>query len=69
MTENKNMDKKSIKLLKGKNTNWHELAKDCVSFANAQGGFIFIGIEDNDDLPPETKRLLIGICRISFKVK
>ena len=52
MIENKNIDKKSIKFLKGKNTDWNELAKDCVAFANAQGGFIYIGIEDNENLPP-----------------
>lgn len=52
MEEGRNIDKKSIKFLKGKTTDWDELAKDCVSFANAQGGFIYIGIEDKDDLPP-----------------
>jgi len=52
MEEGRNIDKKSIKFLKDKNTDWDELAKDCVSFANAQGGFIYIGIEDKDDLPP-----------------
>ncbi len=51
MEENKNFEKKSLKFLKGKNTDWDELAKDCVSFANAQGGFIYIGIEDNQTLP------------------
>lgn len=39
MEENKNIDKKSLKFLNGKNTDWSELAKDCVCFANAQGGF------------------------------
>lgn len=53
MEENKNIDKKSFKFLKGKNTDWNELAKDCVCFANAQGGFIYIGINDKEDLPPE----------------
>jgi len=57
MTENKNIDKKSLKFLQGKNTNWYELAKDCVSFANAQGGFIFIGIEDKETLPPENQKI------------
>lgn len=57
MTENKNIDKKSLKFLKGKNTDWDELAKDCVSFANAQGGSIFIGIEDNDALPPSGQKI------------
>ncbi|MFH1428361.1 MAG: RNA-binding domain-containing protein, partial [Candidatus Margulisiibacteriota bacterium] len=26
--------------------------KDCVAFANAHGGRIIIGIEDNEELPP-----------------
>jgi ATP-dependent DNA helicase RecG len=57
MEENKNIDKKSIKFLKGKQTDWDELAKDCVCFANAQGGFIYIGIEDNENLPPENQHV------------
>lgn len=51
MEENKHFDKKSISFLKGKNTDWDELAKDCVCFANAQGGVIAIGIEDNSSMP------------------
>ena len=47
MEEGKNIDKKSLRFLKGKQTDWDELAKDCVAFANAQGGFVYIGIEDN----------------------
>ncbi len=57
MEENKNIDKKSIKFLKGKQTDWDELAKDCVCFANAQGGFIIIGIEDKETLPPEKQKV------------
>ncbi|WP_436416031.1 ATP-binding protein [Petrimonas sp.] len=57
MDENKNIDKKSLKFLNGKNTDWNELAKDCVCFANAQGGFIFIGIEDKASLPPEKQKI------------
>jgi len=33
MEEDKYLDKKSIRFLKGKNTDWDELAKDCVAFA------------------------------------
>lgn len=55
MEENKTIDKKSLKFLKGKKTDWDELAKDCVSFANAMGGSIYIGIEDGKDLPPENQ--------------
>lgn len=57
MKENKNIDKKSLKFLNGKNANWNELAKDCVCFANAQGGFIYIGIEDKANLPPEKQKI------------
>ncbi len=57
MEENKNIDKKSLKFLNGKNTDWNELAKDCVCFANAQGGFIYIGIEDKATHPPEKQKI------------
>ncbi|MFZ4725737.1 MAG: ATP-binding protein [Paludibacter sp.] len=57
MEENKNTDKKSLKFLKGRNTDWDELAKDCVCFANAQGGSIYIGIEDKDNLPPANQKI------------
>jgi len=57
MEENINTDKKSLKFLKGRNTDWDELAKDCVSFANAQGGSIYIGIEDKDSLPPANQKI------------
>lgn len=53
MTENKHTDKKSLRFLKGNKTDWDELAKDCVCFANGQGGVILIGIEDNAALPPD----------------
>jgi len=51
MKENSKFDKKSLKLVQGKNTNFGELAKDCVAFANANGGVISIGIEDDSNLP------------------
>ncbi|MDR2407817.1 MAG: putative DNA binding domain-containing protein [Bacteroidales bacterium] len=52
MEEGKLLDKKSLRFLKGKNTDWDELAKDCISFASSHGGNILIGIEDDDNLPP-----------------
>ncbi|MGC4128176.1 MAG: ATP-binding protein [Bergeyella sp.] len=58
MVEGKTLDKKSLKFLKGKNTNWNELAKDCVAFANNIGGFILIGIEDNNTLPPTNQKII-----------
>lgn len=57
MEENKNIDKKSLKFLNGKNTDWNELAKDCVCFGNAQGGFIYIGIADKEIFPPENQKI------------
>jgi ATP-dependent DNA helicase RecG len=57
MEENKSLDKKSLRFLKGKQTDWDELAKDCVAFANAQGGEIIVGVEDNDTLPPNEQKI------------
>ena len=57
MEEGKLLDKKSLRFLKGRNTDWDELAKDCISFANAHGGNILIGIEDDDDLPPANQKI------------
>lgn len=50
-------EKKSLKLFSSKNTNWKELAKDCVCFANSKGGIINIGIEDSDDMPPSEQKI------------
>ncbi len=52
MEEHNYLDKKSITFLKGNKTDWDELAKDCVAFANARGGDILIGIEDDASVPP-----------------
>ncbi|MCQ2122983.1 MAG: putative DNA binding domain-containing protein [Fibrobacter sp.] len=52
MNENLSYDKKSLKTVLGKTADFNELAKDCVAFANAQGGDIDIGIENTDSLPP-----------------
>lgn len=51
MIENQHYDKKSLRLFTKRNPDWKELAKDCVSFANAQGGRIWIGIDDEKDMP------------------
>ncbi len=55
--EGQYQDKKSLRTVVGKTADWHELAKDCVAFANATGGRIFIGIEDADELPPAGQRI------------
>ena len=51
MKENVRFDKKSLKHVVGRNSNFGELAKDCVAFANSYGGHIAIGIEDDAELP------------------
>ncbi|PKN12439.1 MAG: ATP-dependent DNA helicase [Deltaproteobacteria bacterium HGW-Deltaproteobacteria-4] len=50
-------DKKSLRTVTGKTADFPELAKDCVAFANAQGGRLFIGIEDKVILPPAEQRI------------
>ncbi len=57
MKENSLFDKKSLDIIKGKNTDWQELAKDCVCFANAAGGEIHIGIKNKETLPPANQRI------------
>lgn len=51
------LDKKSLRSVSGKTANWDELAKDCIAFANATGGRLLIGIEDEQDLPPTGQRI------------
>lgn len=65
MKEGLKFDKKSLKTIQGKTANFDELAKDCVAFANTEGGHLAIGIEDADDVPtpeqiiPEELRALV----------
>lgn len=61
MKENGIYDKKSIKTVVGKTADFSELAKDCVAFSNAEGGYIDIGIEDNCLLPPESQKINEGL--------
>lgn len=51
MKEGLKFDKKSLKTVQGKTADYDELAKDCVAFANTEGGHLVIGIEDTDDVP------------------
>lgn len=46
--ENQHWDKKSLRAL----DDIKELLKDAIAFANARGGRLLIGIEDNADAPP-----------------
>jgi len=50
--EDKNKDYKSIRKAIGKQADVKSLAETCVCFANAQGGELIIGIEDNENEPP-----------------
>ena len=50
-------DNKSLRKVTGKTADFPELAKDCVAFANAQGGRLLVGIEDKAKLPPDEQRI------------
>lgn len=45
-------DQKSLRAVTGKTADWSEIAKDCIAFANATGGCLLLGIEDDQDAPP-----------------
>ncbi|MGC3984543.1 MAG: ATP-binding protein [Pseudorhodoferax sp.] len=50
-------DQKSLRVVSGKTADWHELAKDCIAFANATGGLLLLGIEDGQAEPPADQRI------------
>jgi len=62
MKENSIYDKKSLRTVWGKKADFNELAKDCVAFSNAEGGYIDIGIEDGQDMPPEGQKIPEGLA-------
>ena len=55
--ENNITEYKSLKKIFGKNANLKDLAKTCVCLANAQGGYLVLGIEDKDKLPPQNQKI------------
>lgn len=55
------VDKKSLRSVVGPTANLNELAKDCVAFANATGGHLLIGIEDDDTSPPVEQRIAVDL--------
>ena len=57
MKENQKWDKKSLRAVTGKTANFDEIAKDCVAFANKDGGHLSIGIENDQELPPSSQRI------------
>lgn len=52
MNEGAQYEKKSVLFLHAPKPDWKELARDAVCFANAYGGRILIGIEDDAEEPP-----------------
>jgi ATP-dependent DNA helicase RecG len=55
--EGQSVDHKSLRAVTGQTANWDEIAKDCVAFANAQGGRLLIGIEENEQAPAAEQRV------------
>ena len=55
--ENSTIEYKSLKKAVGQKADLKDLAKTCVCLANAQGGYLFIGIEDKDKLPPKEQKI------------
>jgi len=59
--ENQHTDRKSLRKITGKTADWNEIAKDCVCFANGQGGRLLIGIEDGEALPPPSQTIKLEL--------
>ena len=57
MKENQTYDRKSLKAVSGKTADFDEIAKDCVAFANRDGGHLAIGIEDDQEYPEPSQRI------------
>ena len=57
MRENSLYDRRSLRAIHGPKADFKEIAKDCVGFANAQGGVIDLGIEDDADIPDAIQRI------------
>lgn len=55
--ENSTIEYKSIKKVVGQKADLKDLAKTCVCLANAQGGYLFIGVEDKEKLPPKNQKI------------
>jgi ATP-dependent DNA helicase RecG len=53
--EDQTTDRKSLREVTGKTAHWGELARDCVCFADGQGGRFLIGIRDGETLPPSSQ--------------
>jgi len=56
-TEHTHIEYKSLKKAVGTKANFKELAETCVCLANSQCGILFIGIENNELLPPAKQKI------------
>src|ERR1043166_7093181 len=56
-SECESMDRKSLRYALGKHEDADGLACDCVGFANAAGGTIFLGVVDGHDKAPPNQRV------------
>ena len=52
---------KSLRLVTERRTDWDDVARACVCFANGAGGSLLIGIEDAQVLPPPTQRIPVEL--------
>ncbi len=55
--ENSTTEYKSLKKVDGKSADLKDLAKTCVCMANAQGGYLIIGIEDKTKVPQSKQKI------------
>jgi ATP-dependent DNA helicase RecG len=62
-------DKKSIRTFSDHPSkwDWSEIAKDCVAFANARGGDIFYGVENNAKEPSPSQKIPASVCDAYIK--
>jgi ATP-dependent DNA helicase RecG len=51
------LDRKSLRAISGRTANWDEIAKDCIAFANATGGRMQVGIENDQSQPPTGQQI------------
>jgi ATP-dependent DNA helicase RecG len=55
--DGQHVERKSLRYVTGKTSDFLTLAGDCVAFANAPGGHILVGIEDGQAGPPADQRV------------
>jgi ATP-dependent DNA helicase RecG len=51
-SEGQAIEKKSLATITGSKADFDAIARECVGFANARGGHLCIGIEDEAEQPP-----------------